>query len=710
MNSELLPYEELLQKYRDLQLRVTRFSSIEQNLINTQDLLDQELVLYKRLSKFNKDALRDLSLKKFIQLVTEAIVDIFETEFSMVLIEKNEGNQPEYIFFTEGFRLSDDIKINYISDILKIGQNLPNNKSHVFDESFLKNYANFLDFSRSIYYHVTDTDLNLSIYLFGLVGKKREANFTHFQTRHETIFSIFAQQVQSLFGNIEKSFKIKSQFETIISSEREQRKLSQIATKTTNGVIISDEFGKIVWVNEAFQNITGYTFEEVIGKKPKDFLQGKDSDTEALLKLKHALQQKEPVEVALVNYKKNGQKYFNALQITPVFDEKGKHQNFIALQKDITEEVYAKNELLRINSRFELITEKSHIGIWEWDLKSGKTSWNQVLIEQYGADNTYMEKDFFNYWKTFLHPDEEERVQKKLNDFIKSGNEIMEDEFSIIHGKTKEILTLRSLIIAERDIHRNLLRVVGTNIDITAKKKFEKNILQKNEELKKINSELDNFVYSVSHDLRSPLLSVKGILSLIFKTTQIDDKANNYLKMAEKSILRLDGTIQEILEYSRNARLGIKFEEVNLQELVNAIYDDLKYSTQNKVEFKTDISFTHDIITDKARINTLLKNIIGNAFKYIKNNVNDSFVLFKAGIENNYLNITVSDNGEGIATEHLSKIFDMFYRASKSSTGTGLGLYICKEIMNKLNGEISISSKVNEGTSVFLKIPLKEKS
>jgi signal transduction histidine kinase len=115
------------------------------------------------------------------------------------------------------------------------------------------------------------------------------------------------------------------------------------------------------------------------------------------------------------------------------------------------------------------------------------------------------------------------------------------------------------------------------------------------------------------------------------------------------------------------------------------------------------------VISDKNRINTLLKNIIGNAYKYLRKDNPSSSVQVKASLEGNELKIAVSDNGEGIASEHLNKIFDMFYRASKTSPGSGLGLYICREIIQKIKGSIDLQSTVNEGTRVMITIPVQPK-
>ncbi len=1143
-NNTSSDYEKLLADYRELQLRVTRFSSVEQELINTRDRLDNELVLYKKLNHFIKDAFKDLSEKKFLQLACETIVDIFELESSVIFLKDN-NNQLHSHFFTEGIHFSEEQQKKFAIEIEELGNDLDQEKSIILEATKLNAFPAFKLISRGLYYHFIDTELQIQVYLLGLISKEYDPVYQVLKNRHETIFSLFAQQAQSLLSNIRKNDKITNQIKIISQSEDELRKLSQIATKTKNGVVISDEFGKIIWVNEAFENITGYLLEEVKGKQPKVFLQGKDSDQDALQKLKIALQKKEYIEVSLINYKKNGEKYYNELQITPVFDENGKHQNFIALQRDITDEIRSKNELLNVNSRFELISEKSHIGIWERNYKTGKTTYNKILLEQYGVEGTQYEHDFFTHWKLFFEPNEVERIENNLTDFIYSEIELFEDEFKIIHWKTKEVITLRILIIAERDKNNNPIKLIGTSIDITEKKKheitiqehlkqqelladislqlnnitdfknridsiikklllhtnssrvyifenidndnacsntfevcnkgiepqinellyvpyeiipywkttlvekgmiysdnieqlpddvravlepqqiksiivfplivkgdffgfigfdecvvykkwtkselellravsgiianayerdvseknliasenkyrsiidnmnlglietnlegktiytnkkfyelnlledsslmavnqnaeellkrrlkdkvissynkldensfeidyrrkdgikktfllsygnstdqagklsgyinvfldittvktlqknlenalkerdsflakstslknfyenvlnsspsqvivlnpelvvtysnqhlhsedtiwenaigkslqelskinsvkdnhiialidkiqqavsnkkliqleekfnrtdgsekyilqsilpiynhhntleniiisgnditelkkFEKNILQKNEELKKINSELDNFVYSVSHDLRSPLLSIKGVLELILKSNVLDQKTTNYINIAQTSTLRLDSTIQEILTYSKNARFDLQLEDFDIKKTVELIFDDLKFSESKQILTEIYIEGSSIIHSDKARLNIVLRNLIGNSFKYKRENTDNSFVKFTLTTDRDNIKIQVIDNGMGISERSIEKVFDMFYRGTKMSVGTGLGLYICKEIITKLKGNISVQSKVDVGTTFTVIIP-----
>jgi len=143
---------------------------------------------------------------------------------------------------------------------------------------------------------------------------------------------------------------IRRQVDKISTTAIELRKLSLIATKTKSGVIITDRFGNIEWINDSFTKTTGYTLDEVKGRKPKEFLQRNDgANDEARQILSQSLAKRETVEVTIVNYNKWGEPYYNQLEITPVFDEDGNHVNFIALQKDITVEMRFQEEMIHKN-------------------------------------------------------------------------------------------------------------------------------------------------------------------------------------------------------------------------------------------------------------------------------------------------------------------------------------------------------------------------
>jgi signal transduction histidine kinase len=167
----------------------------------------------------------------------------------------------------------------------------------------------------------------------------------------------------------------------------------------------------------------------------------------------------------------------------------------------------------------------------------------------------------------------------------------------------------------------------------------------------------------------------------------------------------LDETIQEILEYSRNARLELKLEHFDVAELTQIICEDLRFTASNEIDFNISNTGSTFLVTDKSRLNTVLKNIISNSVKYKKVNSKDCYINISLSSIGNSMIITITDNGIGIHPNSIPKIFEMFYRGTSTSVGTGLGLYIAKEILSKLKASINVSSEIGIGTTMTINIP-----
>lgn len=225
-----------------------------------------------------------------------------------------------------------------------------------------------------------------------------------------------------------------------------------------------------------------------------------------------------------------------------------------------------------------------------------------------------------------------------------------------------------------------------------------------NNSLIKTNHELDNFIYIVSHDLRSPLLSTKGLIDLANMKIDEREQVQKYLGLAGKSIHNLDHIIHEILAYSRNARTEIKEEEFELTEVVKEIFDGLRFSAGQDFSFLNEYSGDTKIRCDKTRLSTVLRNVISNSVKYKKKDISHPYVLLQFENTNNGCAFIITDNGEGIPAESQNRVFDMFYRGTSSANGTGLGLYICKEMLEKMNARFAIKSKPGEGTTFTIQL------
>ncbi len=529
-----LNFDQLKEKYLELQLRVTQFSGVEQELINTRDKLDQELVLYKRLNEFNRSALSPSNENEFARLAVESVIDILELEGALILFFCNENNGKTRLE-VEG--LLDQPSKSFVQELCNhfISERSENSGKtiHLHDSSEFPILN--IDFSECLYYMQTEKNSGGGVLILSWVSKENSPLYKQISTREKNVFSIFCQQVFSLYINRLKNEKITEQIEQISSSQLELKKLSLIATKTKNGVVISNNKGEIEWVNDAFTQITGYEMNEIIGLKPKSFLHPENPDPDKIELLQRKLANKEEVKVTLINKTKDNNLYYNQLEIIPIFDDQGNHINFIALQRDITDEVEAKEEILRINSRFELISQNAKIGIWESRTKDNIIIWNNILYDQYGIKEAE-ELDLREIWLSCIHHEDKNRVEKATKDIRDGIAHKKEINYRIIQKNTGEIRHLRCLIMAERDQQGELIRLVGSSVDETEEVKYLREIEEGKKKIERINKNLEKIVQEktqnnldlaktisdqeklvtigeiaagIAHDLNTPLGSIK---------------------------------------------------------------------------------------------------------------------------------------------------------------------------------------------------------
>ncbi|HNP06700.1 MAG TPA: HAMP domain-containing sensor histidine kinase [Cyclobacteriaceae bacterium] len=223
-----------------------------------------------------------------------------------------------------------------------------------------------------------------------------------------------------------------------------------------------------------------------------------------------------------------------------------------------------------------------------------------------------------------------------------------------------------------------------------------------NEELIKINQELDSFVYSVSHDLRAPLRSLLGLLNISKRDDRPRDPIyDQYFQMMEESIHKLDSTLKDILEYSRNARRELNLEKIDFNKVLSGVVSKLEYMQGfDKLNIKTRIEGEDTpFISDSHRLSVVFSNLLSNAIKYCDPQKEICQLEITVRILPDEATITFEDNGIGIHESILPKIFNMFYRGTELSEGAGLGLYIIKETLLKLRGNIDVASKFGVGTT-----------
>lgn len=239
----------------------------------------------------------------------------------------------------------------------------------------------------------------------------------------------------------------------------------------------------------------------------------------------------------------------------------------------------------------------------------------------------------------------------------------------------------------------------SSKLILSSKAKIE----YKNARLLKTNTEMDHLVYSISHDLRAPIASALGLIE-ISKIESDPEKLKYYETLKEACLRRLDNFIFDILNYLKNNRLEIEISPVSIkEEILNSIEMNSVYN--ENVSVTLDCDFEGEFHTDKNRLRMILNNIISNAFRYSKNSHSDKTVNIKVKSLSPNIEISIADNGVGINKEYIDKIFDMFFKTDEKTKGSGLGLYITKEAITKIEGAITVWSEKGVGSIFTITLP-----
>jgi PAS domain S-box-containing protein len=233
--------------------------------------------------------------------------------------------------------------------------------------------------------------------------------------------------------------------------------------------------------------------------------------------------------------------------------------------------------------------------------------------------------------------------------------------------------------------------------DITEKK-------NKENELMRSNQQLDQVIYKTTHDLKAPILSALGLVNMAEHATT-EEKAQ-YLHLIKRSLMKLDSYIEEMNNFFRNEKLAIQRDYIDLYALLADELEDMRsLAFAKNVNISYEINGDIDLYSDSIRVKTILTNLVSNAIKYSDPKKKEPFIRIFVLLNEDFCQIRVEDNGIGIAPKYQEKIFDLFFRATDQSQGTGLGLFIVNDTIKKLRGTIEVTSMLDQGSTFLIKIP-----
>lgn len=477
--------------------------------------------------------------------------------------------------------------------------------------------------------------------------------------------------------------------QALIESEKKYR---QIVETAQEGIWLIDENNKTTFVNEKMCQILEYTQNEMMGKEIYSFMdeEGQRIAAKRMLRKKEGKSSKRQFKYI----SKSGKEIWTNVAANPFINETGDYKGSMAMVTDITE-IKKAARTLRINEKkYRYLFENNPMPMWITELNTFKfLDVNKMAIQQYG----YSLEEFLTMTAIDIRPVANQESFRRFNESFENDPEKFNR--GIWNHQKKNGTIIQVEIIAHKIIYEGVPAQFILSNDITDRRKAELNLENRNEELIKTNSELDRFVYSVSHDLRSPLTSILGLLSFI-ETESLETDTLEHAGMIRNSINRLDDFIKNILSYSRNNRIRLEIEEIPIKQTIVDIVESLQSMKEARgIVFDIDIKEQQSFYTDSLRFNNIMENLISNAIKHHKKNATGRYIKISGHSDKEKLQLTISDNGIGIAPEYHQKIFDMFFRLSGKTDGSGIGLYIVKDTIEKLDGFIEITSELDNGTN-----------
>jgi PAS domain S-box-containing protein len=500
-----------------------------------------------------------------------------------------------------------------------------------------------------------------------------------------------------------------------IKAEQRNRIMSQLLLSLNDAVVLTDENGNILEVNDAFCRITGYSKDEVIGKNPR-ILKSGFHDANFYKEMWDSILTKGYWKGEIINKKKNGEFYFALLSISSIKDEVHGLTYYLGIQSDITERKKAEEQI-----RYQAnLLENVNDAIIAADLNYRITSWNKAAEKMYGYKaEEVIGKEISEVVKVEFPGLTREQVRQILQE-----KGFWQGE-AIHYNRFGEKIYVSSSLSIIRDINGNPIGTVGINRDITEQKKAEEKLKLYAEQLEIANAQLQElnklkseFLANTSHELRTPLNSIIGFLNLIKEGLyESKEEMMQFVDNALMSARHLLNIINDILDIAKieAGKLELTIEDVEVSELLQEVWTlSHVQAEQKKLEYRMIYPEKPIFIRgDRNRLKQILLNLIGNAIKFThKGGITVKAEVFE---EKGHCQFSVIDTGIGISKEKQAKLFQKFVQADGTTTrkygGTGLGLAITKSLVEMMGGVIELFSEgEGKGTTVTFTIPLSTKS
>ena len=477
---------------------------------------------------------------------------------------------------------------------------------------------------------------------------------------------------------------------------------------------ISQPGPRIVWVNQSFYDLTGYSPEEVIGNTPR-MLQGPGTDRATLGRLREAFSQWRPVCVEVLNYRKDGSAYWNEFQVVPVANDQGWFTHWVSVQRDVTERKRKEEAFRNSLDRLKAAALAGIVGLWDWDIQNHRLDWDQVMYRLYGI----REEDWqgcYEAWASAIHPEDRAYVEDEIQAALRAEQGFA-TEFRIILPDG-QVRYLKAASHTTFDANGKALRMIGVNYDLTEQKNIEQRLVQERNRADEAAHAKSDFLAKMSHELRTPMNGIRGYLQLARDETSVT-RANEYLDAALKSSRLMSTLLNDLLDFSRieAGKLEIERRSFNLLQAIDSACKLHRADLQARSSLVTlhlelADGLPEHVIGDELRLTQVINNLLSNAVKFTQ--VGEIVLrVSRARAEPGHdsWRFEVSDSGIGIDESQINRLFNAFEQGDNSINrrygGSGLGLVISQQLVRLMGGgPMSIESTLGQGSCVAFTLPL----
>lgn len=503
-----------------------------------------------------------------------------------------------------------------------------------------------------------------------------------------------------------------------IKPSRDYKLLLHMINSISDAVNITDMENEILFVNNAFLNMYNYKLEEIIGKKI-DVLRSDKNDQKVISKI-HTATMSGGWHGRLLNKRKEGSEFTIELSTSLIKDESGTAVALVGISRDMTEQIKAEEKLREAQDKYRTLFLELKDAVYESTADGKFIELNPAGLDLFKV-KSFDELKYIDIAKEiYLRQDERERFKKELErtGFV-SNYQI---DIKRLNG---EIATVLETSMAVKNRKGEITGYRGILRDITEIKKNEERLrllvekfenlniqLKKSEqELKELNSAKDRFFSIVAHDLRSPFSSLLSFSE--FLVEDIDELPKDEIKSFAEKINESSRTVfsllENLLQWSRIQTGKIPYEPItfNIYHKINQIMNLLKNNAEaKKINVVNDVPASAIVFADEDMMFSVIQNLLSNAIKFTRES---GSIVFRAHPRENEIMVSITDNGVGIKEEDIRKLFriDSHHTTygTKEEKGSGLGLLLCKEMVERNRGKISVASKVGEGTTFSFTIP-----